>query len=84
VTVDGLMTAFTRDGHGMRVEKVDGGGTTYYVGGYCENRGATITKYCYLGGQRVVMRMASTAQYLLITSTCSLVLLCSCGFALGG
>ena len=40
--------SFSYDGDGKRVKKVEGGVTTYYVGGYYEKQGSTITKYrCY-------------------------------------
>ena len=44
----------------MRVKKVDGSGTTYYVGGLYEKMEAggvvTTTSYYYAGGQRAAMR----------------------------
>ncbi|HOU13514.1 MAG TPA: hypothetical protein PKZ84_10390 [Anaerolineae bacterium] len=38
--------------------------TTYYVGGYYEKQGSTITKYYYAGGQRIAMRKAGMVYYL--------------------
>ena len=56
--------AFVYDGDGNRVKKVENGVTTYYVGGYYEKQGSTITKYYYAGGQRIAMRKGSVVYYL--------------------
>ena len=46
------------------MKKVEGSTTTYYVGGYYEKQGSTITKYYYAGGQRIAMRKAGVVYYL--------------------
>jgi len=58
--------------NGVRVKKVDGSGTTYYVGGLYEKMEAggvvTTTSYYYAAGQRVAMRttvgVSTTVTYL--------------------
>ena len=56
-TVTGLVTRFTYDGNGNRVKVTSGVTTTVYVGAHYEVQGATVTKYYYLGGQRIAMRV---------------------------
>jgi RHS repeat-associated protein len=48
------------------VQKVAGGQTTVYVGPHYEKNltTAVVTKYYYLGGQRVAMRVGGTLTYL--------------------
>jgi RHS repeat-associated protein len=65
VTEGGETTTFTHDGNGTRVKKEAPDGTvTYYVGGYYEVQGSTVTKYYYAGAQRVAMRRGSEVTYL--------------------
>jgi RHS repeat-associated protein len=64
VTEGGQTTTFTYDGDGNRVKKEDPSGTTYYVGGYYEVQGSTVTKYYYAGTQRVAMRQGGAVTYL--------------------
>jgi RHS repeat-associated protein len=56
VTVDGQTTTFVYDGDGNRVKRITPEGATYYIGGYYEVQGSTVTKYYYAAGQRVAMR----------------------------
>ncbi|NLH99138.1 MAG: hypothetical protein GX446_06555, partial [Chthonomonadales bacterium] len=65
-TVTGQVTRFVYDGDGNRVLRVDGNGTTVYVGGYFEQNVTTgaATSYYYAGGQRIAVRQGSTVVYL--------------------
>ena len=49
-------TKFVYDGDGRRVQMIDGGVTTTFVGNYYEATGSTITKYYFAGTQRIAMR----------------------------
>jgi len=57
VTADGQTTTFTYDGDGNRVRRVADGVTTVYVGNYYEVQGGEVTKYYYVNGQRIAMRV---------------------------
>lgn len=50
------MAEFTYDGNGQRVKAIYNGETTYFVGGYFEQKGSEITKYYFAGGSRIAMR----------------------------
>jgi RHS repeat-associated protein len=52
----GPATQFFYDADGARVKKVDGGGTTIYVGNHYEVTNGAAMSYYYFGGQRVAMR----------------------------
>jgi len=61
-TVSSLVTRFAYDGDGNRVKVTAGVSTTVYIGNYYEQQGSTVTKYYYLGGQRVAMRVGPAGQ----------------------
>jgi RHS repeat-associated protein len=61
-TVTSLVTRFAYDGDGNRVKVTAGTTTTVYVGNYYEKQGTTVTRYYYLGGQRVAMRVGPAGQ----------------------
>jgi len=61
-TVTSLVTRFAYDGDGQRVKVTAGTTTTVYIGDYYEKQGTTVTKYYYLGGQRVAMRVGPAGQ----------------------
>lgn len=48
--------SYLYDRDGQRVKKTSAGVATYFVNPFYETSGATITKYYYLNGQRVIMR----------------------------
>ena len=62
VSVSGpsLAASFVYDGDGNRVKSTINNVTTYFVGNYYEVTGSTVTKYYYIGGQRVAMRTGSS------------------------
>ncbi len=64
VTANGQTTTFVYDGDGRRVKKTDAGGTTFYPSEHYEVKGGVVTKYYYLGGQRVAMKVGSTVYWL--------------------
>jgi YD repeat-containing protein len=61
-----VLASYTYDGDGVLVKKVAGGQTTVYVGPHYEKNLTTgvITKYFYLGSQRVALRQGGTPYYL--------------------
>jgi len=61
-TVTSLVTRFAYDGDGNRVKVTAGTTTTVYIGTYYEQQGTTVTRYYYLGGQRVAMRVGPAGQ----------------------
>jgi RHS repeat-associated protein len=58
-----VVAAFTFDGDGNRVKSVVGTETTYFIGGYYEVTGSTVTKYYFAGVTRVAMRKYLIPQY---------------------
>jgi hypothetical protein len=54
--------SFTYNGDGNRVAQTINGVTTYFIGGYYEQTGSTITKYYFAGAQRVAMRKYTIPQ----------------------
>jgi len=63
-TVTGQVTRFVYDGNGNRVLRIDGSGTRVYIGDSYEKQGAVVTKYYYVGGQRIAVRQGSTLSFL--------------------
>jgi len=61
-----VLASYVYDGDGVLVQKVAGGQTTVYVGPHYEKNLTTgvVTKYYYLGGQRVAMVQGGTRYYL--------------------
>jgi len=61
-----VLASYVYDGDGVLVQKVAGGQTTVYVGPHYEKNLTTgvVTKYYYLGGQRVAMVQGVTPYYL--------------------
>ena len=57
-----VLMSLSYDADGARVKSVAGGTTTVYVGNHYEKNVSTgeVTKYYYLGGQRVAMRQSQT------------------------
>ncbi len=66
-TVTGDVTRFVYDGDGERVLRVDGSGTTVYVGAVEVHIGKTertTRTYYFVGGQRIAMREGDALTYL--------------------
>ncbi len=65
-TVTGQVTRFVYDGDGHRTLRIDGSGTTVYVGGYFEKNVTTgaATSYYYAGGQRIAVRAGGVVYWL--------------------
>ncbi len=61
-----VLASYTYDGDGTLVQKVAGGQTTVYVGPHYEKNltTAVVTKYYYLGAQRVAMRVGSDVAWI--------------------
>ncbi len=61
-----MLASYVYDGDGTLVKKVAGGQTTVYVSPSYEKNLTTgaVTKYYYLGGQRVAMRVGGTPSFL--------------------
>ncbi len=58
--------AFVYDGDGKRVKSViNAAETTYFVGAHYEVTDGVVTKYYYVGAQRIAMRTNGTLNYLL-------------------
>ncbi|MBN1934150.1 MAG: hypothetical protein JW934_05780 [Anaerolineae bacterium] len=49
---------------GVRVKKVDAGGTIYTAGEHYEVKGRVVTKYYYFGGQRIAMKSNGVVYWL--------------------
>lgn len=79
-TVDTTVRTYSYNAEGMTKQLVEGGTTinytyggsnelvkknsTVYIGGVYENDGTTVTKYYYVGGERVAMRNGGTLYFL--------------------
>ena len=63
-TVTGEVVRFVYDGDGNRILRVGPEGTTVYVGDYYEKQGSAVTKYYYIAGQRVAVRVNGTLYFL--------------------
>ncbi len=61
-----VLASYVYDGDGVLVKKVAGGQTTVYVGAHYEKNLTTgvVTKYYYLGSQRVAMRVGGTLTWI--------------------
>ena len=61
-----VQASYAYDGDGVLVKKVAGGQTTVYVGPHYEKNLTTgvVTKYYYLGGQQVAMRVGSNVTWI--------------------
>jgi len=61
-----VLASYVYDGDGTLVKKVAGGQTTVYVGAHYEKNVTTgvVTKYYYLGSQRVAMRVGGTPTWI--------------------
>ncbi|MFN3929152.1 MAG: RHS repeat-associated core domain-containing protein, partial [Thermoflexus sp.] len=63
-TLTGQVVRFVYDGDGNRILRIGPGGTTVYIGDYYERRGSAVTKYYYVAGQRVAVRVNGSLYFL--------------------
>ncbi|HEY3310752.1 MAG TPA: RHS repeat-associated core domain-containing protein [Anaerolineales bacterium] len=63
VTGPSMNASFVYDGNGKRVKSVINGVGTVFVGNYYEVVGGAVTKYYFLGSQRVALRQGGALYY---------------------
>ncbi|HEY3310756.1 MAG TPA: RHS repeat-associated core domain-containing protein [Anaerolineales bacterium] len=63
VTGPSMNASFVYDGNGKRVKSVINGVGTVFVGNYYELVGGAVTKYYFLGSQRVALRQGGALYY---------------------